>query len=56
LLAGSDASEAAFFPLSALPEAMAFPTDLEVVETLKPLVAESGTGDLFMPQAAPTKI
>jgi 8-oxo-dGTP diphosphatase len=57
LLAGSDASEALFFPFAALPEAMAFPTDLEVVETLKPLVAESGTaGDLFMPQVPPTKI
>lgn len=53
LLAGSDASQAAFFPLAALPEVMAFPTDLKVIETLKPLVAAKGTGRLFIPQAPP---
>lgn len=35
LMAGTDASEAGFFPLDALPEAMAFPTDLLVCNKLK---------------------
>lgn len=56
LLAGSDASEARFFPLTALPEAMAFPTDLQVIDTLRPLVAANGSGESFMPQTPLTKI
>ena len=32
---GSDASEAGFFPLDALPEPMAFPTDMMICEELK---------------------
>ncbi len=35
--AGSDASEAEFFPLDNLPEEMAFPTDVLVCEHLKSL-------------------
>lgn len=35
LLAGSDAAEAQFFTLDALPDKMAFPTDLLVCEKLK---------------------
>jgi len=35
LQAGSDASEAGFFPMDALPEPMAFPTDILVCQQLK---------------------
>lgn len=35
LKAGSDASDVSFFPVDALPESMAFPTDLLVCEQLK---------------------
>ena len=35
LRAGTDADQADFFPLSALPEPMAFPTDLLVVDKLR---------------------
>jgi len=35
LRAGSDASKAGFFPIDALPQPMAFPTDLLVCEQLK---------------------
>jgi len=35
LRAGTDADQAGFFPLTALPEPMAFPTDLLVVEKLR---------------------
>jgi ADP-ribose pyrophosphatase YjhB (NUDIX family) len=35
LQAASDADDARFFPLNALPPAMAFPTDLQVCEKLK---------------------
>ena len=35
LQAGTDADQAGFFPLDALPEPMAFPTDLLVVEKLR---------------------
>jgi ADP-ribose pyrophosphatase YjhB (NUDIX family) len=47
---GSDASEAAFFTLDNLPEALAFPSDLKVIEALKPLVAEARRGPLFIPR------
>jgi ADP-ribose pyrophosphatase YjhB (NUDIX family) len=39
--AGSDASDVGFFALDAIPEKMAFPTDLQVIEKLK-RCAESG--------------
>ena len=35
LMAGSDAQEARFFPLDAIPKKMAFPTDLLIIEKLK---------------------
>jgi ADP-ribose pyrophosphatase YjhB (NUDIX family) len=35
LKAGSDASEAEFFPLDNLPEELAFPTDVRVCEQLR---------------------
>lgn len=38
LKAGSDARDAKFFPLDALPEEMAFPTDLFVCDQLKSLL------------------
>jgi len=41
LVPGSDAQDARFFPLDLIPEQMAFPTDLLVVEKLKQFV-ESG--------------
>lgn len=37
--AGSDAGEVQFFPLDALPEAMAFPTDLRVCDQLRACLA-----------------
>lgn len=39
LQAGSDASDVGFFPLDALPQPMAFPTDLLVCEKLKRCLA-----------------
>jgi ADP-ribose pyrophosphatase YjhB (NUDIX family) len=39
LRAGSDASEARFFPMDDIPEAMAFPTDRLVCEQLKDCLA-----------------
>ena len=41
---GSDAREAEFFPLEALPEKMAFPTDLLICEKLKRLLAGKEDG------------
>lgn len=35
MMAGSDAQEARFFPLDAIPQKMAFPTDLLIIEKLK---------------------
>ena len=46
---GSDAGEAAFFSLDALPKQMAFPTDLRVIADLRPLVS-AGSPDLFFPR------
>lgn len=43
LAAGTDAVEARFFPIEALPEPMAFPTDLLVCKQLKHCL---GTGDI----------
>jgi 8-oxo-dGTP diphosphatase len=56
LLAGSDASEAAFFPFAQLPEAMAFPADLKVIETLRPLVAANEAGLRFTPHFSSTTV
>ena len=44
LAAGSDASEARFFPLDALPDGMAFPTDLQVCEKLRRLIDKGRIG------------
>jgi hypothetical protein len=46
---GSDAREADFFALEALPERMAFPTDLLICEKLKKLLldAENGLEQLY---------
>jgi ADP-ribose pyrophosphatase YjhB (NUDIX family) len=41
---GSDAREAEFFPLEALPERMAFPTDSLICEKLKRLLIDEETG------------
>ncbi|MEE9531241.1 MAG: hypothetical protein V3W52_09630, partial [Syntrophobacteria bacterium] len=41
---GSDAREAEFFPLEALPEKMAFPTDLLICEKLKGLLIDEEDG------------
>ena len=41
---GSDARETEFFPLEALPEKMAFPTDLLICEKLKGLLAGQDDG------------
>ncbi len=41
---GSDAREAEFFPLEALPEKMAFPTDLLICEKLKRLLIDEEKG------------
>ena len=41
---GSDAREAEFFPIDALPEEMAFPTDLLICEKLKELLTDTDRG------------
>jgi hypothetical protein len=41
---GSDAREADFFALEALPERMAFPTDLMICEKLKKLLVDEENG------------
>jgi ADP-ribose pyrophosphatase YjhB (NUDIX family) len=41
---GTDAREAKFFPLEALPERMAFPTDLLICEKLKRLLIDEEKG------------
>jgi ADP-ribose pyrophosphatase YjhB (NUDIX family) len=41
---GSDAREAEFFPLEALPEKMAFPTDLLICEKLKRVLIDEENG------------
>jgi hypothetical protein len=41
---GSDAREAEFFALEALPEKMAFPTDLLICEKLKGLLIDEEDG------------
>jgi hypothetical protein len=45
---GSDAQDAKFFPLDALPENMAFPTDLLICEKLKRLLANKDKGVKIM--------
>ena len=44
LQAGSDAREAKFFPIEALPEEMAFPTDLLICQKLKRILIDEKEG------------